>query len=241
MLGELVMEASAAFETDRRKAKFCIQQATELLQAKQSRQERRQVEFPIVRDGLAHWQARRVAAYIESNICSKISVIELAALVHLSIGHFCRAFKVSFGASPLAYVMRERMLRAQEMMASSEAPLSRIALECGMCDQAHFSHTFRRIIRVSPTSGGARLSHLDGLRRVRSRTRTHVAGAGQIHPNSLFAISATARRQFMLIPSRNKAYRSDPASLTCRQGRYRGAKHLTARWVSNIRGAANDH
>jgi AraC family transcriptional regulator len=47
-------------------------------------------------------------------------------------------------------VMRQRMLRAQAIMASSEAPLSRIALECGMCDQAHFSHTFRRIIGVSP-------------------------------------------------------------------------------------------
>jgi transcriptional regulator GlxA family with amidase domain len=150
MLGELLMEASANFETDRRRAKFCIQQATELLQAKQSREDRRQVRFPIVRGGLAPWQAKRVAAYIESNICSKIGVIELAALAQLSIGHFFRAFKVSFGASPLAYVMRQRMLRAQAIMASSEAPLSRIALECGMCDQAHFSHTFRRIIGVSP-------------------------------------------------------------------------------------------
>jgi AraC family transcriptional regulator len=149
-LGELLMEASATFETDRRRAKFCIQQATVLLQAKQNREDRRQVKFPIVRGGLAPWQAKRVAAYIESNICSKIGVIELAAVVHLSIGHFFRAFKVSFGASPLAYVMRQRMLRAQAIMASSEAPLSRIALECGMCDQAHFSHTFRRIIGVSP-------------------------------------------------------------------------------------------
>jgi AraC family transcriptional regulator len=150
MLGELLMEASASFETDRRRAKFCIQQATELLQAKQSREDRRQVKFSIVRGGLAPWQAKRVAAYVESNICSKIGVIELAALAQLSIGHFFRAFKVSFGASPLAYVMRQRMLRAQAIMASSEAPLSRIALECGMCDQAHFSHTFRRIIGVSP-------------------------------------------------------------------------------------------
>ena len=149
MLGELLMEASASFETDRRRAKLCIQQATELLQAKQSREDRRQV-FSITRGGLAPWQAKRVAAYIESNICSKIGIIELAALAQLSIGHFFRAFKVSFGASPLAYVMRQRMLRAQAIMASSEAPLSRIALDCGMCDQAHFSRTFRRIIGVSP-------------------------------------------------------------------------------------------
>ena len=150
ILGELLMEASASFETDRRRAKFCIQQATQLLQAKQSQEDRHPVKFSIVRGGLAPWQAKRVAAYVESNICSKIGVIELAALAQLSIGHFFRAFKVSFGASPLAYVMRQRMLRAQAIMASSKAPLSQIALECGMCDQAHFSHTFRRIIGVSP-------------------------------------------------------------------------------------------
>jgi AraC family transcriptional regulator len=150
MLGELLIEASASFETDRRRAKLCIQQATELLEAKQSWEDHPQVKFSIVRGGLAPWQAKRVAAYIESNICLKIGVIELAALARLSIGHFFRAFKVSFGASPLAYVMHQRMLRAQAIMASSEAPLSRIALDCGMCDQAHFSHTFRRLIGVSP-------------------------------------------------------------------------------------------
>jgi AraC family transcriptional regulator len=150
MLGKLLMEASASFETDRRRAKLCIQQATELLQARQTREERRQVEFPVVRGGLAPWQSKRVAAYIESNICSKLGIIELAALAQLSIGHFFRAFKVSFGVSPRAYVMHRRMLHAQVLMASSNAPLSWIALECGMCDQAHFSHSFRRIIGVSP-------------------------------------------------------------------------------------------
>ena len=180
MLGELLMEASASFETDRRRAKFCIQQATELLQAKQSREDRRQVKFSIVRGGLAPWQAKRLAAYIESNICSKIGVIELAALAQLSIGHFFRAFKVSFGASPLAYVMRQRMLRAQAIMASSEAPLSRIALDCGMCDQAHFSHTFRRIIGVSPNVWRRQISAL---------RRTEASSNPQLPPpNSAAAI-----------------------------------------------------
>jgi AraC family transcriptional regulator len=91
-----------------------------------------------------------VATYIESNICSKIRVADLAALVQLSSGHFFRTFRMSFGATPLAYVMRQRILRAQALMASSREPLSQIALDCGMCDQAHFSRTFRRIIGVKP-------------------------------------------------------------------------------------------
>ena len=150
MLAELLTQASVSFETDRPRAKLCIQQAADLLEASRNREERHRVEFPLVRGGLAPWQARRVAAYIESNICSKIRVAELAGVVQLSIGHFFRAFKLSFGASPLAYVTRQRILRAQAIMASSKEPLSQIALDCGMCDQAHFSRTFRRIIGVKP-------------------------------------------------------------------------------------------
>jgi transcriptional regulator GlxA family with amidase domain len=137
-------------ETDRCRAKLCIQQATVLLQAEYNPDTCGRIGFPSVRGGLAPWQARRVAAYIESNIGAKIGVLELATTAQLSIGHFSRAFKASFGTSPLAYVMRQRILRAQAIMAHSAAPLARIALECGMCDQAHFSRTFRRFTGVSP-------------------------------------------------------------------------------------------
>jgi AraC family transcriptional regulator len=92
--------------------------------------------------------AQAEAMDLQSNICSKIRVAELAGVVQLSIGHLFRAFKLCFGASPLAYVMRQRILRAQAIMASSKEPLSQVALDCGMCEQAHFSRTFRRIIGV---------------------------------------------------------------------------------------------
>jgi AraC family transcriptional regulator len=150
VLAELLIEATATFETDRLRAKFCIQQATGLLRLGTIGREPRRVKFPIVCGGLAPWQARRVAAYIESNIGSKIRVAALAALVQLSAGHFFRAFKLSFGACPQAYVMQRRILRAQVIMASSNESLAQIALACGMCDQAHFSRTFRRFIGVQP-------------------------------------------------------------------------------------------
>jgi transcriptional regulator GlxA family with amidase domain len=38
----------------------------------------------------------------------------------------------------------------QELMRNSEAPLSQIALACGMCDQAHFTKVFCRMVGVSP-------------------------------------------------------------------------------------------
>jgi AraC-like DNA-binding protein len=38
------------------------------------------------------------------------------------------------------------------MMLSSRCSLLRIALECGMCDQAHFTRVFRRIVGINPNA-----------------------------------------------------------------------------------------
>jgi len=75
---------------------------------------------------------------------------ELAALVRLSLSHFHRRFKVSFGEPPALYIMRQRMSRAQDLLVTSAVPLSHVALECGLYDQAHFSRAFRRNVGISP-------------------------------------------------------------------------------------------
>src|SRR6266481_2135432 len=49
-----------------------------------------------------------------------------------------------------SYIEKRRILRAQEMMLSSRYSLLQIALECGMCDQAHFTRVFRRIVGINP-------------------------------------------------------------------------------------------
>ena len=106
---------------------------------------------PISDGGLASWQAARLRSFIENNLDSTIRAGDLAQLVRLSTRHFFRAFRNTFGEPPLSYVMKRRMRRAQELMLTSRAPLSQVALECGMCDQAHFSRTFRRVIGSKPT------------------------------------------------------------------------------------------
>ena len=77
---------------------------------------------------------------------------ELAALLGLSASHFCRAFKCSFGASPRDYVVRRRIEVAQALMLTTSEPLSSIAVSCGMCDQQHFTHSFRRIVGETPST-----------------------------------------------------------------------------------------
>jgi AraC family transcriptional regulator len=106
--------------------------------------------FTIVRGGLAGWQAKRVAAYVEEHIGADIRAADLAAITRLSLSHFFRAFRKSFGETPHSYVRRRRMHRAQAIMLSSNQPLAQIALDCGMCDQAHFSRVFRKVVGINP-------------------------------------------------------------------------------------------
>jgi hypothetical protein len=54
------------------------------------------------RGGLAAWQQRVVAAYIDEHLAEPISLATLADLARLSPFHFCRAFKQSFGVPPTA-------------------------------------------------------------------------------------------------------------------------------------------
>jgi transcriptional regulator GlxA family with amidase domain len=104
------------------------------------------------RGGLAPWQIRRVTEYIEEHLSSTIRLQDLAGVARLSHSHFCRAFKESVGHPAPAYVMRRRVHRAQGLMLTTTEPLSQIAAQCGMADQAHFCKLFRRLVGESPNA-----------------------------------------------------------------------------------------
>nr|WP_246602450.1 AraC family transcriptional regulator [Falsiroseomonas tokyonensis] len=101
---------------------------------------------------LAPWQESRVIAHIEANLQEPIRVEHLAALVRLSASYFARAFKASFGDTPHEYLLRLRVQHAQLQLLHSDVPLAQIALDCGMCDQAHLSRVFRRATGTSPSA-----------------------------------------------------------------------------------------
>ena len=103
--------------------------------------------------GLAAWQATRVRAHIEANLETPLRVAELAAMTRLSVSHFSRAFRISFGRPPHAYIMMRRAERAKRLILLDDPiPLAEIALRCGLSDQAHLSRIFRKIVGDSPAT-----------------------------------------------------------------------------------------
>ena len=66
--------------------------------------------------------------------------------------YFCRAFKRTFGETPHTFVLARRLHRASELMLTSDASLSEVAVSCGFHDQAHLSKVFRARYGQSPAA-----------------------------------------------------------------------------------------
>ena len=107
---------------------------------------------PVARGGLAGWQQKRVAEYIEAHVADDISLAQLAELARLSPYHFARAFKQSFGMPPHRYHTHRRVERAKLLLATPTLSVTEIGLKVGFSETSSFSAAFRKLTGSTPTS-----------------------------------------------------------------------------------------
>jgi AraC family transcriptional regulator len=106
---------------------------------------------PVNRGGLACWQQKRVAAYIEEHVADDIPLATLAELARLSPCHFSRSFKRSFGLPPQRYHANRRIEWAKQLLANRELSVTAIALKVGFGDTTTFSAAFHRLTGQTPS------------------------------------------------------------------------------------------
>lgn len=144
---DMLARAERAIEIDPAQARILLDQASRLLEpAAEASARPRRAATP----ELARWQERKVLRHVADHIHRPISNQELAVLVGLSVGHFSRRFKASFGIGPHEYVIRRRLDRAKTLMRRTPFTLCQIALDSGFCDQAHMARTFHAIVGSPP-------------------------------------------------------------------------------------------
>lgn len=88
--------------------------------------------------------------YIHNNFYTKITLDDISRSVYISKSECCRTFKKYLKMTPFEYLMQYRIIKASEIIQSTNKPLSEIAALVGFNDTSYFTKTFKRFINLSP-------------------------------------------------------------------------------------------
>jgi AraC family transcriptional regulator len=104
----------------------------------------------VSKGGLAPWQKRRAEELLREHLDGRIRLREVARECALSVSHFARSFKASFGSSAHQWLVQHRIDHAKQLMSRTSMSLIDVAIQSGFNDQAAFTRTFHQLVGVSP-------------------------------------------------------------------------------------------
>lgn len=99
-----------------------------------------------------------VTDWMLENLRLDLTVDQLAAKAHMSPRTFARRFKADHGATPAAWLARQRIIHAQRLLEQTDLGLDRIADECGFGSAAVLRQNFSRVLGTTPTAYRARFA-----------------------------------------------------------------------------------
>lgn len=97
---------------------------------------------------------RRAVEHLRAHLAEDLSIAEMAGVAGMSPSHFTRAFKAATGASPLQFVIAERLETAMALLRTTRLSVAEIAFRVGYQDVPRFGRHFKR--RFGQTPGAAR-------------------------------------------------------------------------------------
>jgi AraC family transcriptional regulator len=92
----------------------------------------------------------RVQEYIGENLRADLSVSDLARVAELEPDTFARKFRRATGHAPHAFVLEQRLQRAERLLEGTLLGIASIALQVGFSNQSHMTETFRRVRGTTP-------------------------------------------------------------------------------------------
>ena len=75
----------------------------------------------------------------------------LAGAAHVSKYHFARCFAETYGETPIRYLTRRRIERAQDLLRSANLTVTEICMLVGFSSLGSFSSRFRELVGETPT------------------------------------------------------------------------------------------
>lgn len=80
----------------------------------------------------------------------QINIKELAAVLNYHPFYLNEIFKKNEGITLHKYLIRQRLIKAYELISTTQMPLIDIAGICGFSSQSHFSSVFKNTYRITP-------------------------------------------------------------------------------------------
>ena len=97
-------------------------------------------------------ELEKLLAWLEENSVRELTLDEIAAQAGMSARTLNRRFREQTGTSPLRWLHRARVHRAQHLLEATDEPVERIAVRTGFGSPTAFREHFKRIVGTSPQS-----------------------------------------------------------------------------------------
>ncbi|MDR2683052.1 MAG: AraC family transcriptional regulator [Dysgonamonadaceae bacterium] len=108
------------------------------------------MEKASIKQPIADERIVKAVNYIRTRVDFNIGVEELAALFHLNKDHFIRLFKREMHCTPLQYINKKKIEKAQLLLTLQKNTVKNIALSLSFSDASHFFKIFKRVTGISP-------------------------------------------------------------------------------------------
>jgi AraC-like DNA-binding protein len=95
---------------------------------------------------------RRVRDHLDVHFAEPICLDELAALAGMSKFHLVRMFRAGYGETPIRYLTRRRIERAQDLLRSANLTVTEICMLVGFASLGSFSSRFTELVGESPVA-----------------------------------------------------------------------------------------
>lgn len=95
----------------------------------------------------------RALEYINAHLCEHLTISVIAKELNISPSLLSHSFKKEMGISPYRYMLKKRLISAQNRIASGESATS-VAIECGFSDYSGFYKQYKKTFGVPPSKSG---------------------------------------------------------------------------------------
>jgi len=93
---------------------------------------------------------RRARDLADRHYAQRLDLDALAAAAHVSKYHFTRRFAEAYGDTPMRYLTRRRIERAQDLLRAANLTVTEVCMLVGFSSLGSFSSRFRELVGETP-------------------------------------------------------------------------------------------